>query len=58
MIDKYFTNLKLFLWVPYDQVSIKARDQDALLVAQAAQLGCFPAEEADHISQLKTPLTG
>lgn len=52
------TNFKLSLWVPYDQVGIKAAGEAALLVVKATQLGCFLAEESHHIRQLKTPLTG
>lgn len=53
-----YTNLKFSLWVPYDQVGIEARGEDALLVVQTTQLGCFSAEEPHHIMQLEASLTG
>lgn len=53
-----YTDFKFSLWVPYDQVSIVAGGKAALLVVKTTQLGCFPAEESDHITQLKASLTG
>lgn len=53
-----YTNLKFSLWVPYDQVSIKARSEDAFQVVKTTQLGCFSAEEPHHIMQLEASLTG
>lgn len=53
-----YTNLKLPLWVPYDQVSIIAGGKAAFLVIKTTQLGCFLAEESHHIRQLETSLAG
>lgn len=53
-----YTNFKFSLWVPYDQVSIIAGDEAALLVVKTTQLGCFLAEESHHIRQLKASLAG
>lgn len=52
------TDLKLLLWVPYDQVGIIAGGQGALPVVKTTQPGCLLAEESRHVRQLEASLTG
>lgn len=52
------TNFKCSLRVPYDQVSIVTGGEAALLVVKATELGCVPAEEPHHVTQLEASLTG
>ena len=52
------TNFKFSLRVPYDQVSIVTGGEAALLVVKATKLGCVPAEEPHHVTQLEASLTG
>lgn len=58
MVWLLYTNRKLPLWVPDDQVSIVARGEAALLLIQAAQLSRFLAQESGDIRQREASLMG